>query len=63
MIQRVKFIDKFGHPYDMVLDVIRKDSRYLRTLNPQDGKPYDIPRNAVESISEPEKIKTNDKAA
>ena len=57
MLQRVVFINKNGQPYDMVLDIVKKDSKFLRAINPEDGQPIDIPRKAVESISDPELIK------
>jgi hypothetical protein len=57
MLQRVVFINKNGQPYDMVLDIVKKDSKFLRTINPEDGQLIDIPRKAVESISDPELIK------
>ena len=44
----------------MVLDIIKKDSKYLRTRNPEDGKPLDIPRKAVNSITDPDKKKKDD---
>ena len=61
MLQRITFINKNGKPCDMVLDIIKKDSKFLRTRNPEDGKLFDIPRGAVESISDPEKLKNESK--
>jgi hypothetical protein len=57
-LQRIRFINKDGQPYDMVLDIIKKRSKVIETINPEDGSRLDIPRTAVLSITEPIKDET-----
>lgn len=57
MPQRIRFINKTGDPCDMVLQIVKKQSKVIVAKNLEDGSILTIPRNAVESITEPEKIK------
>jgi hypothetical protein len=52
-LQRITFINKDGQPYDLVLDIIKKQSKIIVTRNPEDGSILNIPRNAIESIETP----------
>ena len=54
-LQRINFINKLGYPFSMVLDIIRKKSKVIETRNLEDNSLFDIPRGAVEDISDPDK--------
>jgi hypothetical protein len=58
MIQRVIFINKAGETLDMVLDIIGRKSKDLIVRHPETGEEFPIPRRFIESISEPEILKT-----
>ena len=57
MLKRIKYINKDGQPYDMVLDLIRKKSKDIVVRRIDDNFEFTIPRKAVESITDPEKTK------
>ena len=58
--QRIKYINKAGEPYDMVLKIIKKQSKVIIVMNPEDESIISIPRGAVISISE-DKMETEEK--
>ena len=40
-LQRIRFINKDGQPYDMVLNIIKKRSKVIETINTEDGSRED----------------------
>ena len=51
-MQRIKYFNKTGDPCDMILQIIKKQSKYILVRNPEDNHEFTIPRIAVESIEE-----------
>ena len=55
MIQRIIYTNKAGEVMDLTLDILGKYSKWVKVRNPEDGTISNIPRQAVEEISEPVK--------
>ena len=54
-MQRIKFINQEGYPCDMVLQIVKKLSKVIIVKDSEGNLLAPIPRNSVESISEPKK--------
>lgn len=52
MLQRVRFIDKFGNPCSLVMRIVKRKSKTIILQNPEDDHIIEIPRSSVESIEE-----------
>jgi hypothetical protein len=55
MLQRIRFINKEGLPNDMVLKIVKRQSKNIIVRNPEDDSLMTIPRGAVQEISEAKK--------
>jgi hypothetical protein len=58
MLQRVIYINIIGEHRDQVLDIVKRRSKFIDVINPATGDIIPIPRNAIESIENPEKDET-----
>jgi hypothetical protein len=53
VLQRIIYINIIGEHRDQVLDVVKRRSKFIDVINPATGDIIPIPRNSIESITEP----------
>lgn len=53
MIKRVKFKTRFGEPYDMVMDIIEEEKKFIYARELETNNPLLINRKDIIEISEP----------
>jgi hypothetical protein len=60
-IQRIKYTDKAGAPMDLHLIILKKKSKVIVVKRPCDGYVFEIPRLAIDEITEPVKEGSEEK--